>query len=290
MKPPAFAYHDPRTLEDAVALLGTLDNARIIAGGQSLMPMLSMRLAAPDHLIDLNRIAGLDGIAPTPGGGLRIGAMTRQRSLEDSDLVRRHYPLMAEALTFVGHRQTRNRGTIGGSLCNLDPAAELVLVCTALVATLEIVGPSGPRELSMADFPAGFLTPALAPDELLAAIRLPAPPSAARSCFLEFARRHGDYAIAAAAVILVPDGPGRIGQATVALGGTAAAPLRLVEAERMLAGAVPDITAFAAAAACCRTIEAMEDPQTPSWYRRRLAEVLVRRALQAAWSRTGAAA
>jgi len=290
MKPPAFAYHDPRTLEDAVALLGSLDNARIIAGGQSLMPMLSMRLAAPDHLIDLNRIDGLDGIAPTPGGGLRIGAMTRQRSLEDSDLVRRHYPLMAEALPFVGHRQTRNRGTIGGSLCNLDPAAELVLVCTALDATLEIVGPAGPRELSMADFPAGFLTPALASDELLAAIRLPAPPSAAGSCFLEFARRHGDYAIAAAAVILVPDGPGRIGQATVALGGTAAAPLRLVEAERRLVGAASDATAFAAAAACCRTIEAMQDPQTPPWYRRRLAEVLVRRALQAAWSRTGAAA
>ncbi len=288
MKPPAFAYHDPRTVEDAVTLLGSLDNARVIAGGQSLMPMLNMRLAAPDHLIDLNRIAGLDGITPLPGGGLRIGAMTRQRSLEDSDLVRRHCPLMAEALQFVGHRQTRNRGTIGGSLCNLDPAAELVLVCTALDATLEIVGPAGPRDLPMADFPAGFLTPALSPDELLVAIRLPASPTLARACFLEFARRHGDYAIASAAVVLVPDGAGRIRQATIAVGGTAAAPLRLVEAEQRLGGMGPG--AFAAAAACCRTIEAMEDPQTPPWYRRRLAEVLVRRALETAWSRIGAAA
>ena len=288
MKPPEFAYHDPRTIEDAVALLGSLDNARVIAGGQSLMLMLNMRLAGPDHLIDLNRIAGLDGIAPLPGGGLRIGAMTRQRSLEDSDLIRRHYTLMTEALALIGHRQTRNRGTIGGSLCNLDPAAELVLVCTALDATLEIVGPSGPRELPIAQFPAGFLTPALASDELLVAVRLPAPPSRAGSCFLEFARRHGDYALAAVAVILVPDGAGRIGRATVAVGGTAAAPLRVVEAEQMLAGSGPD--AFAAAAACCRTIEAMEDPQTPPWYRRRLAEVLVHRALDTAWSRIGAAA
>lgn len=290
MKPPAFAYHDPRTIEEAVALLGSLDNARIIAGGQSLMPMLSMRLAAPDHLIDLNRVAGLDGVTLAPDGTLRIGAMTRQRSLEDSDLVRRHCPLMMEALAYIGHRQTRNRGTIGGSLCNLDPAAELVLVCTALDATMEIAGPSGRRDLPMADFPAGFLTPALEPDEMLVAIRLPATPGPRRSCFVEFARRHGDYAVVAAAVILLPDGPDRIGKATVALGGTAAAPLRVAESERMLEGADAGQAVFAAAAACCRTIEAMEDPQTPPWYRRRLAEVLVRRALETAWTRTGTVA
>ncbi len=290
MKPPAFAYHDPRSIAEAVALLGSLDNARLIAGGQSLMPMLNMRLAAPDHLIDLNRVAGLDGIASLSDGGVRIGAMTRQRSLEDSELIRLRYPLMAEALTFLGHRQTRNRGTIGGSLCNLDPSAELVLVCTALDATLEIVGPAGTRTLPMAEFPAGFLTPALAPDEMLVAIRLPALPGPQGSCFVEFARRHGDYAVVAAAVILPQAGPGRIGRATVALGGTAAAPLRLVEAERMLDGAVADRPTFAAAAACCRTIEAMEDPGTPPWYRRRLAEVMVRRALETAWTRIGAAA
>lgn len=290
MKLPAFAYHDPGTIEEAVALLGSLDNARLIAGGQSLMPMLSMRLAAPDHLIDLNRVAGLDGIALAADGTLRIGAMTRQRSLEDSDLIRRHCPLMTEALTFIGHRQTRNRGTIGGSLCNLDPAAELVLVCTALGATVEIAGPSGLRELPMAEFPAGFLTPALDDDEMLVAIRLPPSSGEQRACFTEFARRHGDYAVVAAAVILVPDGAGRIGRATVALGGTAAAPLRVAEAERLLEGASADGATFAAAAACCRSIEAMEDPNTPPWYRRRLAEVLVRRALETAWTRTGAAA
>lgn len=289
MKPPPFAYHDPRSLEEAVALLGSLDNARLIAGGQSLMPMLNMRLAAPDHLIDLNRVPGLDGIA-LAGGALRIGAMTRQRALEDSDLVREHCPLMTEALTQVGHRQTRNRGTIGGSLCNLDPAAELVAVCMALDAVMEVAGPAGRRELPVAKFPAGFLTPSLAPDELLTAIRLPVWPRPHGSAFVEFARRHGDYAIVSAAVMLAPSAPGRIARATVTLGGVGAAPLRLAEAEALLSGAAAGEEAFQAAAAACRSIDAMEDPQAPSWYRRRLAETLVRRALRTAWSRSGAAA
>ena len=288
MKPPDFAYHDPRSIQEAVALLGSLDNARLLAGGQSLMPMLNLRLAAPDHLIDLNRVAGLDGIALVDGE-LRIGAMTRQRALEDSDLVREHCPLMAEALTQIGHRQTRNRGTIGGSLCNLDPAAELVAVCIALDATMEIAGPSGERELPVAEFPAGFLTPALNPDELLTGIRIPIWQRPNGSGFVEFARRHGDYAIVSAAVMLAPDHAGRIGRATVTLGGVGAAPLRLTEAERLLNGAEAGDAAFREAAACCKSIDAMEDPQSPPWYRRRLAEVLVRRALQTAWSRVGAA-
>ena len=289
MKPPDFAYHDPRSIDEVVALLGSLDNARLLAGGQSLMPMLNLRLAAPDHLIDLNRVAGLDGIALVDGT-LRIGAMTRQRTLEDSDLVRQHCPLMAEALTQIGHRQTRNRGTIGGSLCNLDPAAELVAVCVALDAVMEIAGPSGRRELPVAEFPAGFLTPALAPDEMLTGIRLPVWPRPYGSAFAEFARRHGDYAIVSAAAMLAPDRAGRIGRATVTLGGVDAAPLRLAAAERLLHGAEPGDAAFRAAASCCKSIDAMEDPNSPPWYRRRLAETLVRRALQTAWSRTGAAA
>src|SRR5688572_18031324 len=121
MKPAAFAYHDPRTITETIGLLATLENARLLAGGQSLMPMLNMRMALPDHIIDLNRVEGLNGIA-IEGDALHLGAMTRQRALEDSDAVRRHCPLMAQALTFIGHRQTRNRGTIGGSLCNLDPS------------------------------------------------------------------------------------------------------------------------------------------------------------------------
>ena len=289
MKPSDFAYHDPRSIQEVVALLGTLENARLLAGGQSLMPMLNLRLAAPDHLIDLNRVSGLEGIALV-NGALCIGAMTRQRALEDSPLVREHCPLMAEALAQIGHRQTRNRGTIGGSLCNLDPAAELVAVCTALDAVLEIEGPNGRRELSIAAFPTGFLTPALEANEMLTGIRLPIWPRPYGSAFLEFARRHGDYAIVSAAALLAPDGAGRVGRVTITLGGVDAAPLRLTQAERLLEGAEPGEVAFRTAAACCKTIDTMEDPQSPPWYRRRLAETLVRRVLQTAWSRLEPAA
>src|SRR5205823_6260799 len=125
MKPPPFSYHDPRTVADAVSLLGRLDDAKLLAGGQSLMPMLNMRFVQPDHVIDLNRVEGLSFIREN-GGALEVGAMTRQRELEFSDLVRARCPLMHEAIRLVGHRQTRNRGTLGGSLCHLDPAAELV--------------------------------------------------------------------------------------------------------------------------------------------------------------------
>ncbi|MFZ3224987.1 MAG: FAD binding domain-containing protein, partial [Xanthobacteraceae bacterium] len=139
MKPPAFSYHDPRSVADAVALLASLDNAKLLAGGQSLMPMLNMRYVLPDHVIDLNRVGGLSYIREQDGA-LEIGAMTRQRDIEFSDLVRKRCPLMHEAIAQVGHRQTRNRGTLGGSLCHLDPAAELVAVAAALDAKVTVAG------------------------------------------------------------------------------------------------------------------------------------------------------
>src|SRR3974390_1715089 len=142
MKPPPFSYHDPRTVSETVELLGRLENAKLLAGGQSLMPMLNFRFVQPDHIIDINRVEGLSFIRES-NGALEIGAMTRQRDLEFSDLVRAHLPIMHEALLQVGHRQTRNRGTIGGSLCHLDPAAELVSLAATLDATIEIGGPSG---------------------------------------------------------------------------------------------------------------------------------------------------
>ena len=149
MKPPVFEYHRPETVAEAVAMLGALDNARLLAGGQSLMPMPALRFAFPDHLIDINRIPGLVGVEEE-GGAVRVGAMTRQRDLLEHPLVRARLPMLAEALAQMGHRQTRNRGTAGGSLCHLDPAAELVTVATALDTTLEIVGPRGERRLAMA--------------------------------------------------------------------------------------------------------------------------------------------
>src|SRR6201987_1034682 len=142
MKPPPFSYHDPKTVSEVVGLLSTLENAKLLAGGQSLMPMLNFRFVQPDHIIDLNRVEGLAYIRDT-ADGMEVGAMTRQRDLEFSDVVEKRFPLMHEAIAYIGHRQTRNRGTIGGSLCHLDPAAELVSVCAAHYATVVVAGPHG---------------------------------------------------------------------------------------------------------------------------------------------------
>src|SRR5437763_7239186 len=172
MKPPLFSYHDPRTVADAVGLLGRLDNAKLMAGGQSLMPMLNMRFVQPDHVVDLNRVEGLSYIRGS-GAILEIGAMTRQRDLEFSNVVRRRCPLMYDAIRHVGHRQTRNRGTLGGSLCHLDPSAELVSVAAALEATITIAGPAGSREIEFQSFPAAFMPPAIGPNELVTGARFP---------------------------------------------------------------------------------------------------------------------
>src|ERR1700744_4042902 len=156
MKPASFAFHAPATLHEALGLVASLPNARVIAGGQSLMPMLNMRLVMPDHVVDLNGIADLQGIREE-GGRIAIGAMTRQRELEFSPLLRQRLPLMAEALLPVGHRQTRNRGTIGGSLCHLDPSAELPTVCMAMDATAVATrSDASEREIPMRDFADGM--------------------------------------------------------------------------------------------------------------------------------------
>jgi carbon-monoxide dehydrogenase medium subunit len=285
MKPPPFAYHDPRTLEEAITLLATLPNARPLAGGQSMMPMLNMRFAQPDHLVDLNRIAGLDAVTVGADGALTIGAMARQRVLEQHPEVARRCPLMVEALAQVGHRQTRNRGTIGGSLCHLDPAAELPLVAAAMEAVVRVAGPNGQRDIAFADFAQGYMTPGMEAEELLVSVRIPAQPAGAGHCFLEYARRHGDFAIASVAVLLVPDAAGGIAAARVALGGVGAVPIRWPEAEAALRGA-PDITRAVAATG---SLEPMEDALVPAWYRRHLAGVLLGRAIATALSRMGRA-
>src|SRR5438477_7717760 len=166
MKPPPFRYHDPKTVSETIGLLGSLENARLLAGGQSLMPMLNMRFVLPDHIIDLNRVEGLSYIRGS-GSLLEIGAMTRQRDLEFSNVVRRRCPLMYDAVRHVGHRQTRNRGTLGGSLCHLDPSAELVSVAAALDAVVTVAGPAGSRDIEFESFPAAYMTPAIEPNELV---------------------------------------------------------------------------------------------------------------------------
>ncbi len=193
-------------------LLASLDNAKLLAGGQSLMPMLNMRFVLPDHVIDLNRVDGLSYIREN-NGAIEIGAMTRQRDIEFSDLVRARCPLMHEAIAQVGHRQTRNRGTLGGSLCHLDPAAELVAVAATLDATVTVAGKAGTRSIAFADFPVAYMTPALNPDELLVGARFPCWREPHGHAFVEFSRRHGDFAIVSAAALLEEDGAGKVTRA-----------------------------------------------------------------------------
>jgi carbon-monoxide dehydrogenase medium subunit len=235
-------------------------------------------------VIDLNRVEGLSFIRETDGA-LEIGAMTRQRDIEFSDVVRARCPLMAEAIALVGHRQTRNRGTLGGSLCHLDPSAELVSVAAALDATVTAAGPNGRREIAFADFPVAFMTPAIEPNELLTAVRFPVWPKGHGFAFVEFARRHGDFAIVSAAVLLVEDGAGKIQRASVVIGGMGTVPIRAVALEQALIGQVPDDKLLREACEGCRKFEAIDDVHAPASYRQHLAAVLSRRALQQARAR-----
>jgi carbon-monoxide dehydrogenase medium subunit len=284
VKPAPFTYHRPAALEEALDLLARHPNARALAGGQSLMPMLALRLAAPDHLVDLNRIASLDYVRGE-ADAVAVGAMTRQRTIEFSAVIARHLPLLAEAIRWVGHRQTRNRGTVGGSLCHLDPSAELPTVAMALDAMLEIRSARGTRTVAMRDFPAGYMTPVLEPDELLTGVRFPVWREAHGTAFIEYARRHGDFAVVSVAAQVALDAGGRVARASLTLGGVAMAPVRVTAAEAALTGAAPADDTIAAAAEAAAAIEANHDIHAPAWYRQRLARTLTGRALRVALAR-----
>ena len=284
MKPPPFSYHDPRTVSDAVGLLGKLDNAKVLAGGQSMMPMLNMRFLQPDHVIDINKVDGLSYIREA-NGALEVGAMTRQRELEFSDVVRKRCPLMHEAIQHVGHRQTRNRGTLGGSLCHLDPSAELVTVAASVDATVTVNGPNGAREIAFAQFPVAFMTPSIELNELVTAVKFPSWPDGHGYGFVEFSRRHGDFAIVSAAALLTEDASGKITRASVVLGGVAVTPVHATDLEKMLMGQVPDDKLLREACETCRKYEAIEDIHAPASYRQHLATVMSRRALEQALKR-----
>jgi carbon-monoxide dehydrogenase medium subunit len=283
MKPPLFSYHDPRTAADVVGLLTSLDNAKLLAGGQSLMPMLNMRFVLPDHVIDLNRVDGLSYIRDS-NGALEIGAMTRQRDIEFSDVVRERCPLMHEAIRQVGHRQTRNRGTLGGSLCHLDPSAELVSVAAALDAKVAVAGKNGARNIDFAAFPVAYMTPAIELDELLTGATFPCWPTGHGYAFVEFARRHGDFAIVSAAALL-EENNGKVTRASVTLGGMGPAPVRATEVERALIGEAIEEKRLREICETLRKLDAIEDIHAPASYRQQLATVLSRRALLKAHER-----
>lgn len=284
MKPGPFSYHVPRAMEELHVLLATLENAKVLAGGQSLVPMLNMRFVLPEHVVDINRIPELATILDRDDA-IEIGAMVRQRELITSPLLGDHLPVIAEAVRHVGHLQTRSRGTLGGSLCHLDPAAELPAVAMALDATLTISGPRGSREVPIAEWGLGYMTPNLEPDEILARIRLPKWPKPHGYAFIEFARRHGDFAISGVACLLALGGNGRIERAALALCGVEVTPVRLAAAEELLVGREPGPDIFRAAAAVAGETDAMSDAYIKAEYRRRLAKVLVERALATAAER-----
>jgi CO/xanthine dehydrogenase FAD-binding subunit len=261
VKPAPFEYAAPESVDEAAALLD--EDSRPLAGGQSLVPMLNFRLARPARLVDLERV---DGLAELDAGDeLRIGAMTRQATLERSDAVAARWPLLRDAVRHVGHAQTRSRGTVGGSVAHADPKAELPVVLAALDARFHVRSASGARTLGAGELFEGPLTTALELDELLVEIDVPAPPPGARMAFVEHARTHGDFAVAGAAAVVAP------GHAALALLGAASVPVRATEAERALVGG-----ASAAETAQLATAD-VADP-----YTRALLTALTRRAITAA--------
>ncbi len=292
MKPPPFDYSSPDTLEEALATLAEVgDEARPLAGGQSLIPLLSLRLARPSHLIDLARIEDLKDIEATDG--LTIGAMVRERQAEADEHVRRLAPLLADALPFIGHPAIRSRGTIGGSLSHADPAAELPAVALALEAGLVAQSRDrGRRTIPAADFFTGFFTTALEPDEALTEVLIEAPAPGTGWAMDEVARRHGDFAmVGAAAVVRLDQGGGRIADARVALTGVSDTPVRAREAEQMLAGAEPSAETWTEAAQkASAALSPPADLHGSSAYRRHVAGVLIQRTLAKAAQRAKEAA
>lgn len=291
MKPAAFDYFDPCTQEEAIALLGKEgDSAKILAGGQSLMPMLNLRLLRPRCLVDINRVEGIAYIEERHGQ-LAIGARTRQREMEKSELVRARCPLLHEAMPFIAHFQIRNRGTIGGSLSHADPAAELPAIVTVLEGSMTLRSVRGERVLNAQSFYTGYLSTALEPDELLTEIRLPIQAAGSGWAFEEANRRHGDFALAAAAVCIALDRDGRCTAARIVLAGVHGVPFRSLEAEKALVGT--QLSAGEVREACEMLVSKL-DPQSDlhasSDYRRHAARVLAGRALSRAKSRARSAA
>jgi carbon-monoxide dehydrogenase medium subunit len=284
MKPPRFDYHDPATVEDTLNLLGRHgDSAKVLAGGQSLMPMLNFRLARPAHVIDLNRVTALATVSPADDGGLRVGAMVRQRALERSDLVRERCPLIAQAVPLVGHPQIRARGTLGGSLAHADPAAELPAVIVALDARLTLASSRGRRTVAAGDFFVSALTTVTAPDELLTEIALPRWPARTGSSLQEVAIRRGDFALGGVAATLTLDDSERVAAARIVCFGVGSRPLRALDAERALVGGAPSASAFAEAGRLASAaVHPEDDIHASRAYRRRLTGVLATRALAAA--------
>lgn len=291
MKPAPFDLHPARSADDALEVLARADadgvDAKVLAGGQSLVALMNLRLARPELLVDLNGVAELDHIL-VGEDGLRIGAMTRQRTLERSAEVRDGWPLLSDSLPFVAHAPIRNRGTLGGSLAHADPGAELGAVALALDARVRVHGPAGEREIPVGDLFLGPFMTTIDPSELVTEIFFPILPPATGWAFVEVARRRGDFALAGVAALLRVDGDGRIADARLAYLSVAPTPVRISEAEAELIGQTPGPEAFATAAETAgEHLSPTGDIHASGDFRRHLATVLTGRALARAHERAG---
>lgn len=294
MKAPDFVFHAPISVDGVLTLLAEHgDEAKVVAGGQSLIPLLGLRLAHPAHVVDLNRVAGLDAIAvhapaqrdhPGPEGGwLEIGALVRHRAAERSPVVAAACPLLPEALAMVGHAAIRNRGTVCGSLAHGDPAAELPAVLVALGGEVIARSISGTRTIAADDLFEGYLTTSLRDDELVTAARFPVRRAREGTAFREFCRRSGDFAVLGVAARIQLDDGGRVASASLCFSGASSVPVASPEATASLVGQVPDADAIVAAAnAAAAALDPPSDLHGSAAYRRQLARVLARDALIAA--------
>jgi aerobic carbon-monoxide dehydrogenase medium subunit len=282
MKLPPFDYACPTTLPEAIELLASHDDAKAIAGGQSLVPMLAFRLAQPSLLVDLRKLADLRGIRISDAG-VTLGAMVRWRDIEDDERLETAHPLLKAAISHVAHYQIRNRGTVGGSIAHADPAAEMPGIAMTCDAEIAVVGKSGAHVIQAADFFQGALTTALTTDEIIVEIRLPAWPAGRRWGFQEFARRRGDFAMAAAAVFYDQDERGKARNAHVGVIGVGDRPLRLTAVEDLLNGeSIDEATIAKADAATSAAVEPQDDIHASAAYRRSLVGTMVERALKSA--------
>jgi carbon-monoxide dehydrogenase medium subunit len=292
MKPAPFDYRRPETLDEALAMFAELgSDAKALAGGQSLVPAMNFRLARPAVLVDLNRLDPLAYIAESADGGLRIGAMTRQRAAERSPAVAGSASLLFEAMPWIAHPQIRNRGTMGGSLAHADPAAELPAVMVALDARFVLRSRIASRTVPARDFYTGILTTALTLDELLTEIQIPPRSARTGTAFMELARRHGDFALVGVAVAMVLDERGSCSSARIVLLSVGDGPVLATTAVAALVGNAPTVSRIeeAARVAADADIDPPSDIHASSAYRRHLARVLVRRAVTKAAERAAEA-
>lgn len=290
MKMPNFTYHRPESLDEALGLLAEHgSDAKILAGGQSLIPVMALRLSQPGHLIDIGAIPGLDGIAEHEGG-LRIGALVRHEAVERSPLVREKAPLLAEAMPHIGHPAIRSRGTVCGSLSHADPAAELPAVMLALGAEMVVRSSAGERVLPARDFFVTYLTSALEPTEMLVEVRVPAWTRGAGWSVREVSRRHGDFALVGLASVVETSPSGTVAGAALSFFGVDGTPRRAASAEEALVGSKADASAFEEAARLVASeLDPADDIHATGAYRRHVAAELTRRGLAEAVSRAGGA-